>query len=101
MSEQPLSPEQIRAQVERIKMAVDQREMPVQTAKTSATRIATDVMVCIAVGMFMGYWADQWWQTKPWGILLGLAFGMAAAVRSAIRSNEALEKNEKTESSES
>lgn len=35
----------------------------------------------ILVGGLMGYGVDHWFATKPWGILIGLVFGIAAGFR--------------------
>jgi ATP synthase protein I len=32
----------------------------------------------IAVGTLMGYYADRWLDTDPWGKLLGFVFGVVA-----------------------
>lgn len=91
-------PEDIQSEAIRLLTHIEETNGPHDTlaAKSSAMRIATDLMVCLGVGLFLGYWLDQWLATNPWGILFGIGFGMAAGVRSAIRSAEAIEKSEET-----
>lgn len=35
----------------------------------------------IFVGGLMGYGVDHWFTTAPWGLLIGLMFGIAAGFR--------------------
>lgn len=97
----PLTPEEIREKAANLTQAMKAREQGThqESAKSSGVRIATDVMVSIGVGMFLGYWIDQWLGSKPWAMMLGLGFGIAAGIRSAIRSNDALEKAERRDQS--
>lgn len=97
MSEQGSSPEDIRARTARLKETIEARErgLAPESGKSQGLRIATDIIVCIAVGLFLGYWADRWLASNPWGIMLGLGFGMAAGVRTAIRASEAQDKTGK------
>ncbi len=92
----PRRPEDIQAEAARLRAEVDgaNRSNDALAGKSSALRIATDLMVCLGVGVFLGYWADRWLDSAPWGILLGICFGMAAGVRNAIRSAKAMEKSE-------
>ena len=96
MSDEGQRPDELRAQVDRLKESIDARERPQPKldSKSGATRIALDLMVCLGVGIFLGYWIDAWLDTKPWGILIGIGLGMAAGVKSAIRSAQAMEKSE-------
>lgn len=99
MSNESSSPEELRAKISQLRERVEgpAKASPVD-GKTAAMRIAMDIIVCMGVGLFLGYWGDQWLGSQPWGIMLGIAFGMAAGVRSAIRSAEAMEKLEKNSS---
>lgn len=37
--------------------------------------------LAIAVGALLGYFADRWLETGPWGLFIGLGFGLAASIR--------------------
>ena len=50
---------------------------PGQTAQLVS--LGTMVFACVAVGLAVGYFADRWLGTKPWLLLIGLGFGIAAA----------------------
>lgn len=45
--------------------------------------LGINIGVCIALGLAIGYAADEHWQTAPWGLCLGTILGMAAALRNA------------------
>jgi F0F1-type ATP synthase assembly protein I len=45
-----------------------------------AARAAIDFASATAVGTGLGYGADVWLNTSPWGLLVGLALGTAAGV---------------------
>ncbi|MEM8758592.1 MAG: AtpZ/AtpI family protein [Planctomycetota bacterium] len=47
--------------------------------------LGTDLLVSIAVGIGLGYLADCWLGTSPWGLLLGMAAGMGGAISRLIR----------------
>jgi F0F1-type ATP synthase assembly protein I len=36
--------------------------------------------VCVAIGVFLGVWADSAWHTSPLCLMIGLALGLVAAV---------------------
>lgn len=39
----------------------------------------------VVVGVLAGYFADRWLGSAPWGLLIGLGFGMAAGIRTLVR----------------
>ena len=41
-------------------------------------------------GGLLGHWADERWQLAPWGVMGGLALGIAAAVLSVWREGRML-----------
>lgn len=45
-----------------------------------AARAAIDFASATGVGTALGYGADAWLNTSPWGLLVGLAIGTAAGV---------------------
>lgn len=36
------------------------------------------LVVSILIGFGLGYFADRWFGIEPWGMLIGLAFGIGA-----------------------
>ena len=43
-----------------------------------AFRLGTELVVATMIGALMGYAMDNYFDTKPWGLLVGLIFGAAA-----------------------
>lgn len=40
---------------------------------------------CVVVGVVLGYYADKWLDTNPWGVVIGLIFGSIAGVREMLK----------------
>jgi F0F1-type ATP synthase assembly protein I len=61
--------------------------------------IPTLVAGCILAGCWLGYKLDEWLKSSPWGLLGGLIFGTAAAVRETMqilkKTNKSNENKEK------
>lgn len=55
------------------------------SAASLAMRVVIELFVGIAVCMFLGYWADQYFGTKPWIMLGLLPFGFAAGIVNVMR----------------
>ena len=43
--------------------------------------IGIAMALSIAIGAFIGYYLDKWFDTKPWLSLIFLGFGIAAAFK--------------------
>ena len=58
-------------------------EVNAQPAKSpgDAARAAIDFTSATAVGTLLGYGVDQWQDSSPWGILVGLLIGVAAGIK--------------------
>lgn len=39
------------------------------------------LVIYISVGLFLGYWLDQWIGCSPWGILIGAFLGVVSGFR--------------------
>ena len=65
-------------------MAPEERG-PSQGQTAQLVNLGTMLFACVAVGLAAGYFADRWLGTGPWLLLIGLAFGIAAAVVNFIR----------------
>jgi len=46
-----------------------------------ASSAGLEVGLSIVAGVLLGYFADKYFGFKPWGFLLGLVFGAAAAFK--------------------
>ncbi len=69
-----------------------------------AFRLGTEMTVATLLGAGMGYGADHFFGTKPWGIVAGVIFGGAAGMLNVYRAAQAMteelasaEENEKEE----
>lgn len=40
---------------------------------------------CVIVSVVIGYFADEWLGSSPWGLLLGLVIGSVAGVREMMK----------------
>jgi ATP synthase protein I len=50
-----------------------------------AFRLGTELVVATMIGALMGYAMDNYFDTKPWGILVGLIIGAAAGCLTVYR----------------
>ncbi|MFZ2956096.1 MAG: AtpZ/AtpI family protein [Candidatus Ozemobacteraceae bacterium] len=41
--------------------------------------------LCVAFGLAAGWGIDQWLGTSPWGLFIGIFWGLAAAVMQSLR----------------
>lgn len=70
------------------KRAPKKEEAP-QSAASLALRIGGEFGAAILVGAGIGYGADFLLKTQPWGLVIGLCLGFAAAVVSVVRAANA------------
>lgn len=80
---------------ERIAKAHAAREKAVTAKQTSqnnsinagamALRYGAEFGACVFVGLLLGLLIDRLFKTEPWGLLVMLAFGLAAGVLGVIR----------------
>lgn len=54
--------------------------------------LGATVVMCVVIGLAAGYWADRWLGTAPWLLLVGLGFGIAAAVVNFVRAFKRLDR---------
>jgi ATP synthase protein I len=59
-----------------------------------AFRLGTELVVATMIGALMGYAVDYYFETKPWGILVGLIFGAAAGCLTVYRTAMTLQFDE-------
>jgi ATP synthase protein I len=67
-----------------------------ELAKYSA--LGLEMALSVVIGMGIGYYLDRWLGTGPWLMIVWIALGFAAGVRSlyraAVRSGKELERDE-------
>ena len=56
-----------------------------------AWRLSTELLASVMVGLFLGWGFDQLVGTRPWGLLIGLGFGIAAGFMSVFRTAERMD----------
>ena len=59
-----------------------------------AFRLGTELVVTTMIGALIGYAVDYYFETKPWGILVGLIFGAAAGCLTVYRTAMTLQFDE-------
>jgi ATP synthase protein I len=52
---------------------------PPRSQTAQLVNLGTMLFACVAIGLAAGFFADRWIGTKPWLLLIGLGFGIAAA----------------------
>lgn len=55
------------------------------SAGAYALRFGIEFVASVFVGGFIGFWIDRFAGTAPWGLLVMIGFGLAAAIRSIMR----------------
>ena len=58
----------------------------------SAFKLGTELVAAVAVGTIIGFILDNWFDTKPWLILLFFFLGVIAGIYNVIRSAKKLQK---------
>ena len=48
------------------------------------SQIGITIIVCVAIGIFLGWLLDRWLGTAPWLMLVFILLGIAAAIKSII-----------------
>lgn len=75
----------IRAEAGLDKNAESGRKPGMAKKSSLGGRIATELIVGTAVGGGLGYAFDEWLETAPWGMVVGLGFGFAGSVMTIYR----------------
>lgn len=75
-----------------IKMADDKDQGRVFRELGYFSSLGISVALAIVIGMALGYWLDNVFDTKPVLLLVGLVFGIAAGFSNIIRAGKKAEK---------
>lgn len=65
--------------------AAPQNNPPPQSPAALALRYGGEFGAAIIVGALLGYGADNFLHTSPWGLIIGVALGFAAGVVNVVR----------------
>lgn len=57
-------------------------------AEGAALRQVSDFSAATLVGSALGYGVDAWWNTAPWGLIIGLFLGVAAGARRMLQNEQ-------------
>ena len=61
----------------------------------SAFRLGTELVAAVAVGTIIGFILDNWFDTKPWFIIIFFFMGVIAGILNVIRVANNMQKEEK------
>ena len=62
----------------------------------SAFKLGTELVAAVAVGTIIGFILDNWFDTKPWLIIIFFFLGTAAGILNVIRTANRMQKEEKS-----
>ena len=60
----------------------------------SAFRLGTELVAAVAVGTIIGFILDNWFDTKPWFIIIFFFLGAAAGMLNVIRTASRMQKED-------
>jgi len=61
----------------------------------SAFRLGTELVAAVAVGTIIGFILDNWFDTKPWFIIIFFFIGVIAGILNVIRVANSMQKEDK------
>ena len=61
----------------------------------SAFRLGTELVAAVAVGTIIGFILDNWFDTKPWFIIIFFFIGVIAGILNVIRVANNMQKEDK------
>tara|TARA_B100000575_G_C23004512_1_gene578779 strand:+ start:40 stop:324 length:285 start_codon:yes stop_codon:yes gene_type:complete len=61
----------------------------------SALRLGTELVAAVAVGTIIGFILDNWFDTKPWFIIIFFFIGVVAGILNVIRVANNMQKEDK------
>ena len=59
----------------------------------SAFKLGTELVAAVAVGTIIGFILDNWFDTKPWLIIIFFFIGVAAGIINVVRSAKKMQKD--------
>ena len=70
------------------------KELSAQSNFGQAFKMSTELVSAVLVGTIIGFILDNWFDTKPWLIIIFFFFGAAAGMLNVIRTANRMQKEE-------
>ena len=71
---------------------ITQKEAPPQSNIGQAFKMSTELVSAVLVGTIIGFILDNWFDTKPWLIIIFFFVGAAAGITNVIKSAKKIQK---------
>jgi len=71
---------------------ITQKEAPPQSNIGQAFKMSTELVSAVLVGTIIGFILDNWFDTKPWLIIIFFFVGVAAGITNVIKSAKKIQK---------
>ena len=75
----------------KIKKQLDEEDEKRGTFMGNAFKLGTELVAAVAVGTIIGFILDNWFDTKPWLIIVFFFVGVVAGILNVIRSAKKLQ----------
>ena len=69
-----------------------EKEAPPQSNIGQAFKMSTELVSAVLVGTIIGFILDNWFDTKPWLIIIFFFVGVAAGITNVIKSAKKIQK---------
>ena len=76
----------------KIKKQLDEEDEKRGTFMGNAFKLGTELVAAVAVGTIIGFILDNWFDTKPWLIIIFFFLGAAAGMLNVIRAANRMQK---------
>ena len=70
-----------------------EKENPQTSNIGQAFKLSTELVAAVLVGTIIGFILDNWFDTKPWLIIIFFFIGVAAGITNVIRSAKKMQKD--------
>ena len=71
-----------------------EKENPQTSNIGQAFKLSTELVAAVLVGTIIGFILDNWFDTKPWLIIIFFFFGTAAGILNVIRTANRMQKED-------
>ncbi len=78
----------------KIKKQLDEEDEKRGTFMGNAFKLGTELVAAVAVGTIIGFILDNWFDTKPWLIIIFFFLGAAAGMLNVIRAAGRMQKED-------